>query len=317
MSIKQKTVCSILIFCTIITVSARDITTNNGKTYKDVDVEAKVNGLTIFHSYGASFENFDNLSKAIQEEFHYDKAKADRYKEKLRLKNQKKADKLAKRQALIKQRQAAKKKQQAILAQQYKAKVKVIKPRIIQKGIPVLLTRQVLYNLDGKPLFASTKLVGQAKFFLAHEDYMLVDGKVYLAKDNVTSAGEKLENMEDEIKDFTKTIATKETEIKKLQKSIDSNDDRIKKAQQVIDSFNEDNKHYDELSKTQKRLIKQYAKDNNKLDRDMSKAHRKIKSCTKKLKQSKIKFSSLSDALNEFKAIYDKKSAEIINEQLK
>lgn len=74
-------------FCTIISVEARDITTNKGKTYKNIDVKAKVNGLTIFHSLGASFERFDNLPKSIQDEFHYDKAKADLYEKTSSLKN--------------------------------------------------------------------------------------------------------------------------------------------------------------------------------------------------------------------------------------
>jgi chromosome segregation ATPase len=339
---------------TILGATARDITTNNGKVYKDVEIKAKSNGITIFHNYGASFEKFDNLPKAIQEEFHYDKAKVKRYEEQLKLKKEKIAKKRAKRLLLLQQRQQEALKAKKLLIQQQKEKIAKIKPLIQQAGQPVTLNRQVLYNLRGKPLFASSKLIGNAKFFLAYEDYMLVNDTVYLVKDNVTSVSNKLTKLTDKVKAFTKSITTKGHKITQLQKRVDVNDEKIAKAQQVIDNYNRNNEADDNIRKTQKRLIRQYTRNNRELNRNIKKAQNRIKLDKKKLKQAEIDFTLLTNGLKQFnqartiakttkivkpavkqvevklkklkvlldkklisQAIYDKKSAEIMAKYLK
>jgi len=65
-------------------LQARDITTLDGKVYKEVSIRAKPNGLEIVHSTGVAFVNFKNLPESVWKEFGYDPAKAAEYEEKLK-----------------------------------------------------------------------------------------------------------------------------------------------------------------------------------------------------------------------------------------
>ncbi len=313
------------LICFIITsTTARDITTNNGKVYKNVDVKAKVNGLTIFHDYGASFENFDNLPKTIQREFHYDKTKADIYEAKLKLKRQQQVAKLAKYQALKKRNQHQADQAKKMIDQQQQTLLAKLKPLIKEKGIPAVLVSQVLYNLDGNPVFASTSLKNQSKIFLVYNKYMLVDEQLYLIKDNTIPVSKKISKLKEQVDKFTKLLTTQQTKIEAWQKLIDSNKEKITKAEQIIrehqdlrttitttkrfqkKTYQTKKDVYSDLLKKQRALVIKYMKENKNLKKTTKTLPKKNKSDTKKLKKYNIDYSVLTEALNKFNTEYNR-----------
>ncbi len=309
----RKIILGLLGLFTVTLLIARDIKTNDGQTLKHITI-TKITpiGLEVMHSGGGSFVKFENLSKALQNEFHYDKVKAEKYTAELELKKQKAAKALAAKQQLkeLKRQQFLKQqKQLAKQQQEFKHKQRSI---ILKSGIPVVLSRRILYPVHGKTLFASAKVTGAKEIFLAYNGYMLVNNEIYLVKNNTIDAEKKLAFIKNKIDKQLKVIAKAKKDIAEWEKTIDTNIDRIdrmlgRSKTSKTDYYDKYGRYIgsgqveEELSKIQLDLIRRLDRENRRLDKDIDHEKKNISTLEKQLLKVKKAYSTLTDKIQQFK----------------
>jgi hypothetical protein len=78
------------------TALSSDITTTNGTVYRDARVTTvDPDGLHIVHKFGVAKVPFEELSEALRAKYHYDKQKADAYRQQIRARQRSIANKSA------------------------------------------------------------------------------------------------------------------------------------------------------------------------------------------------------------------------------
>jgi hypothetical protein len=78
------------------TALSSDITTTNGTVYRDARVTTvDPDGLHIVHKFGVAKVPFEELSAALRAKYHYDKQKADAYRQQIRARQRSLANKSA------------------------------------------------------------------------------------------------------------------------------------------------------------------------------------------------------------------------------
>jgi hypothetical protein len=308
----------ILFFLTIFSVTAEDLTTNNGALYQDVTIsKVRPDGLEIIHSNGISFIEFEDLSKKIQDQYNYDPQKAMKYKEKIELLQQNQAAAKAKRKKRnAKMKKLAKIKQKK-LAEEKKNKIKRLKKKILQHAVPVLLTRNVLYKIGNLKVKVSQDLLDYSHLFPAYKNYMIVNSKLYIINNNIISAKKKLTLIAKEINNILPIYQQQIANIQKWEDIIAINIQKIDRILGNTDLARVN--YYDrsgqyigrselsyELSYNQSHLVHSLNKENKKLNRTIRKVAYQNNILHKEIIQKKSDCEVLSDAIKKFNEAHEK-----------
>jgi hypothetical protein len=291
---------------------ARDFKTLDGKIYKNAKIKIeKPNGIGILHSTGITFIKFINLPEEVQKEFNFDRSKALKYEEEIKQQKGKRAQELAEKMKIALKKQAEKDKKKQLKAKKQKEKYDKIKKIVCKQGSPVIFTRKVLYTTGGRPISASTKTIGKRSLFPAHGKYMVVKGKVYLAKNNVMPATDYLNNIDQKIQKMSKELQKTKAAIVNRSKIINQN---IDKMDAMLGGTNADKTTYYNnsgayigrssteagLSLTQMRLIKSMNKENKALDKSIKKDKSRVNKLTGQIEAGKKHQAGLKKAITNF-----------------
>ena len=308
----KKHFCFIFILFFAVVLTARDLKTNDGKVYIDIQIiGVKPNGLDIIHTKGAALVPFGKLSKEIQQEFNYNPVAAAEYEHKLEVEKQKKGKELALKR---KQEEEQKKEEAKKRGELAKESLDKIREKVYSKGVPVTLNRKVLFKIvTGNPIFASSELLGKSSVFPAYGKYMVVNKKVYLVKNNVISLTDKLTEVEEKIPKAEEIVDQLQDIVLKCDQQIDDN---IKKIREIVgitsikrsDFYNDKGKYigtvetYEKLSDLQIELVEALHLANKKLDIKISNAEKDILSLESKIKEMKEEQITLKKQVDVFNA---------------
>jgi len=206
-------------------LQARDITTLDGKLYKDVSIRAKPNGLEIVHSTGVAFVSFKNLPETVRKEFGYDPAKAAEYEEKLKEARKARAKAIAERSAKAAAEKKRKDAERAERERRKAARLAAIREDILLNGDLYCMTSNKLYDENGaKMIYTFTK---KGTLVPGNGRYHLLKNMVHMINSNAVPVEGITRSLDAENKNLERDIAAMENSLADAAKRIDENHARI------------------------------------------------------------------------------------------
>jgi hypothetical protein len=206
-------------------LQARDITTLDGKTYKNVSITPKPNGLQLIHSTGVAFISFKRLPENIRKEFGYDPAQASAYEEKLKKAKARRAKALAEKRA--KEAETKKRKDAAKAARDKRtaARLTAIRQDILLNGDLYYLTTNKLYDTNGaKMVFEFAK---KGDLCAGNGQFMILKNRIYMINGNAVPVSAILKSLANEKERLEEDIARIAETMDSGRKQIDANHQRI------------------------------------------------------------------------------------------
>ncbi|MCK5835448.1 MAG: hypothetical protein KAG98_06925 [Lentisphaeria bacterium] len=253
----------ILVFLAVgSTLMARDLKTNDGKVYKEINIVGKrSNGLKIVHSKGTSFIKFAELSPDVQAEFGYDAQKSKTLEKQL-------VDQKKKKSKLV-----SKRKKDQLKATNARTKVT---EDILKNGDLLYFVKKQLFNLNGTKQVFNLPKIGTV--CPGNVNFMIYGQKIYRVKGNAITVDRKVKMLTDEVSKLEEKVKTFNSDIKGIQKKVGLNLNRISQVMSNSGSSTLNGGSNDsgttiinDLSSTQKRFIRDLERDNREFDRDIRK----------------------------------------------